>query len=425
MDAIMALYQAKPKAISSPLDYPACKDTDEDRPRDGRSGSVPFPEDVVDDKPENSPKSMLNPDNSREQVLVKPSSHVPSLAKGSGSTSNASVAKTPVGSQTSSIRDKQLPQNGSGQHSARINSWRRESAIVNEKRHSHGPASDPAPQQDLQIEAQIATDTTVDYMKKLKEHKVKGDIERQSQSSATTARANKQSGTKSSTWSLDTAKTYMEIWYIEPTAAESAPRNEYNYTAINVPLEQVEIKRSLRRYRRWKRTNIVKQYAKLWPEERMAIDKSILQDPEISGQRNLLGIIIQKMSILRVSATWMPQRHILVFTIHSSLPDAEAAREAADRQKIADAVAQAEREAAEAAREAAAILKIADEDAGDTREAAAKQKIADDIAMAASHAAAAATKEGEYPRLRIRLEQQFHCYRVADVSILHSGNEDY
>ena len=494
MGAIMALLPAKPKAIASPLDNPASKDADKDQPEDVGSRSVPFSKDIVDDKPESSTKSIFSPGNSQEQVLVKASSHVRSLAKNSGSISSASVAKRPIGGQPDDTGSKNSPQNGSGRLSARIDSWRAESAIIKGKQHSDGPISDTARQQDLRTEPQNTTDAHVGYIKRVNEHIVKDDVERESQSSATTPKGHKKIETRASTRTSATANTPMEIWVIHPTHDERAPRAWDSHTGKSLPLEQDEIKRSFRRFCRWRRVDCVKQYANLWPEERYAIDDSIFRDLSTSAERTILAIIVQKMPLWREPIANKPQRQLLVFTrryildvpdfverypqlpprvieaqprrvnnnrwdepladqqnrnkigsmpqkhwyhTHGAFPNDEPrppgrGRIHSDESRTPSPVDPKLRlQSQQSANLQRNVeywgiprLNDEDEDAEATQKVAAKQKIADEIAEAAGRAAAAATKEGEYQRLYIYRQRQIYCYSVADVSVLHSGNEN-
>lgn len=317
MGAIVALHQAKSNAVSSPLDDAVCEEAEEDppeedQPSNGRSEAVPFSKDIMDDKPENSPNSMLSSNNIREQVLLKVSSRVPSLARESDSISNPSVPETPSGSPPTSTRDRQLPRQGYGRLSTILNSWRRKSAIVNEKQYPDRPASDTARKQDFRSETQNTTGATVAKIKKANMQNPNRVATPHSQSTATTPRRYKKSETNSSRWTLATVNPLMEIWEIEPTFDERMPRQVY-YTVKQLPLEQNDIKRSFRRSRRWKRVDNVKQYAKLFPSEREVIGRCILQRGSRSEERRIIGIVVHKVSVPRHAFAYMPQRQLLVF----------------------------------------------------------------------------------------------------------------
>ena len=336
--AIVALHDAKSNAVSSPLDDAACEEIEEEQPNSGGSGSVPFSKDVVDDKPENPSKSVLNSDVIRKGVLLEASGHVTSLVNKSDSISNSSVAKTPVGSPPNRKGNKQLPQKGSGRLSTMIHSWRRKSAIFSQKQYPDRPASDTAREQDFGNDTQNTTGPMVANMKNVNKHNSNSVAAPHSQCSATIPKGRKRSETNSTTWEikqLSRINPLMEIWEIEPMLDERSLRHVY-YTVRHLPLEQNDIKRSLRRSRRWKRVDNVKQYAKLLPEERDAIDRRILQNRNLLEDRRIIGIVIRKISIPNDAFIYVPKRQVLVFArryifdapdtevdvnIKSSLPD--------------------------------------------------------------------------------------------------------
>ena len=112
----------------------------------------------------------------------------------------------------------------------------------------------------------------------------------------------------------NTEKNHLEAWLLEPSSNSLCG-------ATKLPLQQDEIKRQLRKSRRWRSSNVVRQLCKLTIEEREAMQRDILS--YLEEKATIAGIIFQKMTSSKYPVRMILLRRVLVLLEVANVPDSD------------------------------------------------------------------------------------------------------